>query len=77
MLTVEILSYKELPDEEKENVSNDGHGKEVASYIRVVHYGKQIALFSDAMEPENARFWRDLNWIGPLLQQVYDIGRMD
>lgn len=59
---VKRLYFKDLTEEEKLNVSNNGSGKEYASYISIEDdKGKRI--YSDAMEPEDATFGRDLNWI--------------
>ncbi len=57
------VSYDELTQEEKESgLSNNGSGKEYASYIIIEDVdGKRI--YSDAMEPEDSRFFRDLDWI--------------
>jgi len=77
MLDIQILSYKELTKEEREGVSNNGHGKEYASYIKVIHDGKTIALESDAMEPEDAIFHRDLSWVMALLSRCYQLGAQD
>lgn len=48
--------------EEKEDVPNNGHGKASASYLRIVHDGQTHCLKSDAMEPEDCSFHRDLSW---------------
>lgn len=77
MLKITIESFKNLSDEEKENVSNNGYGKEYASYIRVTYQSAQIALESDAMEPEDATFYRDLSWIPELLEKCYDLGKKE
>ena len=77
MLKVKGLSFDELSDEEKEIVSNNGSGKEYAGYIKVLHDGETICLHSDAMEPEDASFCRDLSWISGLLDRCYNIGKQD
>jgi len=68
-------SYNDLTDDEKENVSDNGSGKEWAGYIKVTHNGKTILLKSDAMEPEDAFFYRDLNWIYDIIQKAYNLGK--
>lgn len=59
-----ILSYEDLPDwvDKKYGLSNNGCGKEDASYI-VIEDGDYKVCYSDAMEPEDASFGRDLSWI--------------
>ena len=77
MLEARIESYEQLIKEEQENVSNNGCGKEYASYIRVLHNGKTVLLESDAMEPEDAIFCRDLSWIQEIILQSYKLGKID
>lgn len=77
MLEVVLEDYDKLSDEEKEHCSNNGSGKEYASYIRIIHNGETILLESDAMEPEDTIFYRDLNWIIPTLRKCYELGKID
>jgi len=77
MLEITSPGYNDLTDDEKENVSNNGSGKEWAGYIRVTHGGKTILLESDAMEPEDASFCRDLNWIYGIIEKAYELGKAD
>lgn len=78
MYKVEVVSYDELTEEDKGfGLSNNGHGKEFASYLRIIHNGKVINLESDAMEPEDVCFGRDLSWIAEALQEAYELGRKD
>ena len=74
MLEITTPSYKDLTEEEKENVSNNGSGKEYASYIKVMYNNELICLRSDAMEPKDTVFYRNLDWIVPLLKEVYKLG---
>lgn len=69
-------AYEELSDAEKLGVSNNGSGKEDAFYIRVTYKGKTIRLESDAMEPEDATFGRDLGWIKEALEEAYELGKL-
>jgi len=62
MRTVKLVSFEQLSEEEKEFQSNNGFGKEDASYI-VIEDEKGKRIYSDAMEPEDAKFGRDLSWI--------------
>lgn len=76
-LEVQIVRYDDLEEEEREGVSNNGHGREFASYLRVKHDGTTLFVESDAMEPEDAGFDRDLNWIVNALQTCYKLGQND
>jgi hypothetical protein len=77
MLEVESLSFTDLTDEEKQSVPNNGAGKEYASYIKVTHNGKTLYLESDAVEPEDATFYRDFGWVSAAIQKAYDLGKAD
>jgi len=60
--TVEIVDFDDLSAEEKKYASNNGSGKEYASYLIIEdEYGRRV--YSDAMETEDATFRRDLSWI--------------
>jgi hypothetical protein len=76
-LQVKSLRYDNLPEEDKGSVSGNGAGPEYSQYLEVLHDGKRIALESDGMEPEDASFCRDLDWIKGLLTQVYALGVID
>jgi len=68
MKTVKIVNFEELTKEEQEMQPNNGAGKEYALYIVIEDkYGKRI--YSDAMEPEDASFSRDLSWIVDELEE--------
>ena len=69
------LRFDDLTEDEQEDASDNGCGKENANYLCVVHNGETIAIESDAMEPEDARFTRDLGWIEALLWEVYKLGQ--
>ena len=76
-MKTENLKYDDLSQSEKDCVPNNGAGKEYAGYLRVSHNGKTIALESDAMEPEDCVFYRDLSWIEPLLHKVFLLGKQE
>jgi len=76
MFEVRMLNYENLTTEQQEEQPDNGSGKESATYIRVMNEGKVIALKSDAMQPEDCVFYRDLNWITELLRDCYEMGRV-
>ena len=59
-----MCNYEELPDwvNKEMGLSNNGAGKEDANYI-VIEDGEHKAVYSDAVEPEDATFGRDFDWI--------------
>ena len=77
-MEIEHLVYDILTEEEKNMpLPNNGMGKEEATYIRITHKGKTIGLFSDAVEPEDATFSRDYNWIPDIILKAYQLGKGD
>ena len=74
---VSIESFEDLSQDEQEIASDGGYGKECAYYIRVRHDGKTILLESDAIEPEDKTFCRDLSWIAKWLVKAYELGKQD
>ncbi len=77
MLEITSLEYEGLTSDEQFCVPNNGHGKEDATYIKVTHRGETICLESDAMEAEDARFYRDLSWIKNIILKAYELGKQD
>ena len=74
-LQITQLNYDDLSKKvNKFCLSNNGRGKECASYIQICQGEEILYLESDAMEPEDARFSRDLNWVSPALKHVYELG---
>ena len=73
MYEVFLCNYKELPSEvDREwGLSNNGAGKECAGYIVEKVDEKVINVYSDAMEPEDATFHRDLRWVMKSLKEAY------
>lgn len=69
--------FDQLTDIEQASASNNGSGKEYANYIRVERNEVTVFLESDAMEPEDARFTRDLAWIKEALKYAYQCGMAD
>ncbi|HAR33376.1 MAG TPA: hypothetical protein DCR95_04605 [Desulfobacter sp.] len=70
-----LCDFEDLPDNQKDKQPNNGPGKEYASYLIIKHKGEIIRIQSDAMEPEDANFLRDLWWIKDALIQAYELGR--
>ena len=80
MYKVEIRRYKDFTTEEKREwimPTTNGAGHEDCSYIVEINKGEIIAVNSDAMEPEDASFTRDLRWIVESLKNAYKIGFLD
>ena len=73
-MKVTRIRYEDLPENEKNNQPCNGHGKEYAEYIKVEIKGKPTIYYSDAMEPEDAIFSRDLSWIIEALYDAYNAG---
>ena len=80
-MKVERLHYTELPDWAKiaaNYESNCGSGREYATYLLLFNNeGSFIEMFSDAMEPEDTRFSRNLSWIQDAILEAYQRGRED
>ena len=82
-ISVETVSYEDLPDEiEKDSfgnfmVSDNGSGKEYATYILIYDGDELMDWYSDAMEPEDATFYRDLNWIPGVIEWAYKMGKTE
>ena len=77
MLTITSESYDDLTEEEQDNQPDNGDGKEYASYLRVMSNGKTLTIHSDAMEPEDCRFYRDLSWIKGSIEEAYELGKWE
>jgi hypothetical protein len=74
---VRLVGYSDLTDEEQESQPNNGCGKEEANYIKVFYNDKVYFIESDAMEPEDASFCRDLGWVAQALEDTYYLGLKD
>lgn len=68
------LFFEDLTEEEQEDVPNNGCGKDMATYIRITD-NDETRVYSDAMEPEDTTFYRDLSWIAPELEAAYNQGK--
>ena len=67
---VNRIRFNDLSAAEQKYTANNGCGQEDARYLRVLLNGVTVKIVSDAMEPEDARFDRDLEWIEPLLLMI-------
>ena len=76
-LIVKVEHFEDLATLEQETSPNNGCGREYATHIRITHEGMEPMLVSDAMEPEDATFGRDLSWIVPTLRRCYGLGRAE
>ena len=77
MLYVESVEFDDLTDEQQEDQPDNGIGKEDASYIKIAHDSVVVAIYSDAMEPEDCRFFKDLKWIKSAIIDAYERGKAD
>lgn len=69
-MKVTICDYDELPAwVVREGLSNNGVGREYATYL-LIEDGDYRACYSDAMEPEDAQFTRDLRWVAVELRRA-------
>ena len=77
-MKIERLHYSDLSEELKERAqfeSDCGCGREYASYLVLYDaQGQFIQMYSDAMEPEDASFYRDLDWIEDAILNAYQRG---
>lgn len=76
-LEITTPNFEDLTKQEQADASSNGGGKEYANYIRISRNGESVYLESDAMEPEDARFTRDLEWIKDAIAYAYQCGVQD
>ena len=79
LFSAEWQTYEDLTEAEQAAASNNGRngGKQYAKYLRVTHHGKTLLLENDAMEPEDATFYRDLSWVKDMIKEAYMLGYRD
>lgn len=77
MLKVNVVSFQELTKEEQELQPNNGRGKEFASYIKMTDGSETVMILSDAFEPEDGTFRRDLRCVVDAIKEAYKIGLRD
>lgn len=74
-MKLETLTYEDLTEEEREDAPNNGHSAVAARYLRVQFSpDEKPVVYSDAMEPEDATFLRDLNWVLDAISTAYETG---
>jgi hypothetical protein len=80
-MRIERLHYTKLPDWAKKEAryeSDCGCGFEHATYLLLFNNeGSFLEMYSDAMEPEDACFSRDLSWIEDAILEAYQRGKDD
>ncbi len=69
-----LVEYENLPPEEQADCSSNGSGAEYSGYLKVKFPGSDAVYYSDAMEPEDACFHRDLSWVSGVIEQAYEEG---
>lgn len=74
MLTIQCTTCDELTPEELEEQPDNGDGKENANYLIITIDGKRRMILSDAMEPEDATFTRDLSDVKDAIRIAYEAG---
>lgn len=77
MYKATLVDFDNLTEEEKKFQPENGHGAESATYIKILHNNKVLSIESDAMEPEDSYFFRDLSWIPNALEKAYQLGYED
>ena len=76
-MKIKILGYDDLTEDERAKAPNNGSGKEMATYMRITYASGIVQTESDAMEPEDARFHRDLSWVKGAILRAYRQGMED
>lgn len=72
-MKVTLCTYVELPEWVNRNhVSDNGSGKEYANYL-LIEDGDHRACYSDAMEPEDRSFLRNLKWIKTEIERAASV----
>lgn len=77
MLTVKVQGFHDLSAKEQSSVPDNGSGARYAAYVRVEHSGETLYLETDAMEPEDCGFSRDLSWVPEAIRKAYELGLAD
>ena len=68
--SIKVAMYEDLPEDVREYQPNNGCGREWASYLIIEWSDGSIQIESDAMEPEDVKFYRDLSWIKSTIERL-------
>ena len=68
--SVKICGYNKIPANRQEEQPSNGCGKEQATYLVIEWDDGAIQIQSDAMEPEDCRFYRNLSWVKRTLEKT-------
>ena len=77
MLRVNVVSFHDLTKDEQEFQPNNGCGKDYASYIKLTDGNETVMILSDAFEPEDGTFTRDLSCVTDAIKKAYKVGLRD
>jgi hypothetical protein len=69
-MKIKVIGFDNLTEDQKINVPDNGSGKEWANYIHIEWDDGTESLFSDAMQPEDASFSRDLSWVPEVIARL-------
>ena len=75
MFKVEVMGFDKLTEDEKKDQPSNGNGKEYSCYIKITNGDEVVAIYSDAMEPEDCTFCRDLSWVADAIESAYKLGK--
>lgn len=70
------LNHYDLTKEERELLDEEGEDYEGLDWLKIEFEGKEPRYICSAMEPEDARFYRSMAWIQPLLEEAYEAGKV-
>ncbi len=74
-MKITVCDFEQLPTwAVQQGLSSNGSGKEYANYILIEDEDRRVC-YSDAMEPEDCKFTRDLSWIVTELRLLSGVDR--
>ena len=68
--SVKMCKYNDIPADRREEQPSNGCEKEQATYLVIEWDDGAIQIQSDAMEPEDCRFYRNLSWVKRTLEKT-------
>lgn len=71
---VKQMRYEDLDEDQRQDLSDNGCGERFADYLVIEIDGENVGVYSNAMEPEDVCFSRDLSWIKVELEAAYKRG---